>query len=512
VGGRRADRRTLLLSTVAGLALLLLPAAGAAPGATTRLSVASAGTQANGHNLLSAISADGRFVAFYSEASTLVEGDTNDARDVFVRDRQSGVTTRVSIDSAGAQGNSHSFAPAISSDGRLVAFYSHASNLVVGDTNGRDDVFVHDRQTRATTRVSVAPGGAEGNGGSYSPALNADGRFVAFLSDASNLVAGDTNTVRDVFVHDRQAGTTTRVSLSSDGVQGNINSISAALNADARFVVFSSYALNLIPDDTNDGADVFVHDRQDGTTKRVSVYEGNVEADGDSLRPVISADGRFVAFDSDAYNLAWGDTNEVFDVFVHDRQIGVTTRVSVDDGGGQANALSLRPALSADARFVAFYSEATDLVVGDTNAVSDVIVHDRESGATTRVSVDDRFAQGNGDSLRPALSANGRVVAFESDATNLVAGDSNRFSDVFARDLTAVPPPPPAPPPARCRVPRVIGLRLATAKARIRRANCRVGRVRRARSRRVGRVLRQSPRAGVRRARGARVNLVVGRR
>jgi hypothetical protein len=218
-----------------------------------------------------------------------------------------------------------------------------------------------------------------------------------------------------------------------------------------------------------------------------------------------------VAFDSDAWNLVWGDTNDTFDVFVHDRQTDITTRVSVDDSGTQSDGASYRPSLSADGRFVAFYSDASNLVPGDTNGAADVILYDRQSGATKRVSVADGGAEANSDSLRPALSASGRLVAFESEASNLVAGDSNHFTDVFLHDPVAVAPPPP-PPPVRCVVPRVTGMWLATARAKIAKANCRVGSVRRARAQRAGRVLAQSPRAGAVRTRGTKVNLVVGRR
>ena len=434
------------------LALLLLPAASAGPGATTRTSVSTGGVQGNGRSFVPAVSADGRFAAFYSDASNLVAGDTNGARDVFVHDRQTGETTRMSVDSTGTEANGDSFAPAISGDGRFVAFSSSGSNLVTGDTNGVNDVFVRDRQAGTTTRASVAPAGAEANDGSYAPSISADGRYVAF----------------------------------------------------------TSFAANLIPVDANDGSDVFVRDLQAGTTTRVSEYQGGFEADGDSLRPAISADGRFVAFDSDAWNLAWGDTNDAFDVFVKDRQTDIVTRVSVDDAGAQADGGSIRPTLSADGRFVAFYSDAANLVPGDTNGASDVILHDRRSGATKRVSVAGGGGEANGDSVRPALSADGRLIVFESDASNLVTRDSNRFTDIFLHDRAALAPPPPAP-QVRCVVPRVIGLRLAVARARIGRANCRVGRVRRARSRRAGRVLSQSPRAGSLRPRGGRVNLVVGR-
>jgi hypothetical protein len=187
---------------------------------------------------------------------------------------------------------------------------------------------------------------------------------------------------------------------------------------------------------------------------------------------------------------------------------GATFLASVATGGAAGNGRSFVPAISGDGRFAAFYSEAPNLVPGDTNAATDVFVHDRRSGATKRISVAPGGGEANGDSVRPALSADGRVVVFESDASNLVAGDSNRFTDIFVSDLSASA----LPPPARCIVPRVIGLRLATVRTRIGRASCRVGRVRRARSRRVGRVFSQSPRARSVRPRGTRVNLVVGRR
>lgn len=492
------------------LALLFLPAASAGPGATFRASVATGGAQGNGRSFVPAISADGRFAAFYSDASNLVAGDKNGARDVFVNDRQTGETTRMSVDSSGAEANDDSFAPKISADGRFVTFSSAASNLVSGDTNGVNDVFVRDRQANTTTRVSLAPGGVQPNNGSYSPSISADGRYVAFLSDATNLVAGDTNVSRDAFVVDRQTATTTRASVDSAGVQANLDSVTPVLSGNGRFVAFTSFADNLVPEDLNESSDVFVRDLQANTTTRVSEYQGGFEADFDNLRPAISADGRFVAFDSDAANLAWGDTNDVFDVFVKDRQTDILTRVSVDDSGAEGNGDSLRPSISADGRFVAFYSDASNLVPGDTNGAADVILHDRRSGATKRVSVTATGAEANGDNLRPALSADGRIVVFESDASNLVAGDSNHFTDVFLNDPSATPPQPV--PTVRCIVPRVIGFRLATARARIVRANCRVGRVRRARSRRVGRVLSQSPHARSVRPRGTRVNLVVGRR
>src|SRR5262245_2376312 len=496
-----------------GAALLVLPAAGAGPGATTRLSTATGGAQSDGRSFVPAISGDGHLVAFYSEASNLVTGDTNAARDVFVRNVQTAETSRVSVGSGGAQANGDSFAPAISADGRYVAFASAATNLVDGDTNDANDVFVRDLQANTTTRVSVGPNGAQANGGSDQPSLSGDGRLVAFTSAASNIVGGDVNNNRDAFVYDRQTGTAVNASAGLNGTQADLDSFTPQLSANGRFVAFTSFADNLVDLDQNESSNVFVRDLQANTTTRVSEYTGHYEAEGDSLRPTISADGRYVAFDSDAWYLVWGDTNDVFDVFVNDRETTVTTRISVDDAGTQAEGGSTRPSISADGRYVAFDSEASNLVSGDTNGATDAFVYDRRSGATKRVSLVGGGGQGDADSLRPALDARGRLTAFESDASNLVAGDSNNFTDIFVHDPLGTPPPAP-PPPVRCVVPRVIGMRLAVARNRIARANCLVGSVRRARAaqKRAGKVIAQSPKAGAVRPRAAKVSLVVGRR
>ncbi|MBT9582780.1 PD40 domain-containing protein [bacterium] len=392
----------------------------------------SAGLQGNAGSHDPKTSADGRFVA-YSSASTLVAGDTNGANDIFVHDRQLGTTTRVSVDSAGAQANSASSVPSISGDGRFVAFESGASNLVVGDSNGQDDVFVHDRQTGTTTRVSVGAGGQQANDAAFQSSISPNGRFVGFASTATNLVAGDSNATTDVFVHDSQTGTTTRVSLSSAGVQGNSSSFRPpSFSADGRFVAYRSSASNLVVGDSNGANDVFVHDRQTGTTTRVSVGSGGVQANGFSGGSSISADGRFVAFESFATNLVAGDSNGQMDIFVHDRQTDTTTRASLDSAGVQGNGSSIDPpSLSADGRFVAFGSFASNLVAGDSNGTGDVFVHDRQTAATTRVSLSAAGAQGNSSSNAPWISADGLFVAFHSNASNLVTGDTNSSTDVF---------------------------------------------------------------------------------
>jgi Tol biopolymer transport system component len=342
-----------------------------------------------------------------------------------------GITTRVSVDSSGAQGNGESDFPAISADGRFVAFHSAATNLVAGDTNGFFDVFVHDRQTGITTMVSVDSSGSQGNGLSAFPAISADGRFVAFHSIASNLVPADTNADLDVFVHDRQTGITTRVSVDSSGAQGNNTSGLPIISADGRFVAFQSFASNLVAGDTNLTGDVFVHDRETGVTTRVSVDSSGAQGNEESEMPSISADGRFVAFHSLGSNLVAGDTNGFFDVFLHDRETGVTSRVSVDSSGLQGDNGSYNPSISADGRFVAFESDATNFVAGDSNFTTDVFVYEQATGGTERVSVNSSGADGNDGSILPAISAHGGLVAFESFASNLVAGDTNRSPDVF---------------------------------------------------------------------------------
>jgi Tol biopolymer transport system component len=452
-----------LLLVLAGLVLVAGGGANASVGTTERVSVSTGGGEGTGDSGAwgrPAISSDGRFVAFESFATDLVAGDTNNASDIFVRDREGGTTTRVSLDGGGNQANGFSFQPVISSDGRYVAFESDATNLVSGDTNTANDVFVRDRQTGSTIRVSVATGGAQANGPSFQPAISSDGRYVAFYSEASNLVAGDTNAFcdtdgdtqyddncPDVFVRDRdtdgdsvfdEAGavSTTRVSVGSGG-QGNGASIDPAISGEGRYVAFDSEATNLVSGDGNGTWDVFVRDRQLGVTERVSVDSAGSEGNGVSYSPAVNWDGRFVAFASVATNLVAGDTNSVADILVRDRQTGITERVSLSSGGNQSNGGSYDPGLSWDGRYVVFQSEASNLVPGDTNGSEDIFVRDRTRGATTRVSVDSAGGEANGNSSAPGISSDGRYAAFYSVASNLVSGDTNGRQDVFVHDRGA---------------------------------------------------------------------------
>ncbi len=364
------------------------------------------------------LSADGRYVAFSSSASNLVSGSSNGGRGTFVYDRQTGTLERV--------GNaSYNYAhPSLSADGRFVAFASYGESAF-GDRNSFSQVFVYDRKTGAVTQVSVANDGEQGNSYSYEPSLSADGRFVAFTSWASNLVSDDTNELPDVFVFDLVERTIKRVSVADDGTQGNSSSDSPSLSKDGRFVAFASNASNLVSHDPDWMPDVFVYDRQTRTIKRIGVPDDGTHGDALSFSPSLSANGRLVAFLAKFISGACR-------VYVYDLESGTTEEVGVPrDGISPENFSGDGLSLSGDGRYVAFSSTASNLVQGDTNRTSDVFIYDRLNRTIERVSVAADGKQGNSHSSLPSLSADGRVVAFVSQASNLVSGDWNGSLDVF---------------------------------------------------------------------------------
>ncbi|MBI2899166.1 MAG: hypothetical protein HYY17_03215 [Planctomycetes bacterium] len=377
-----------------------------------------------------ALSADGRYAAFSSSYPSLVWNDSNGVADIFVADRTTGNLERVSVSTLGAQGGKECYLPpAISGDGRYVLFAT-ASALELADKNGVSDLYLRDRVAGTTTNVTPGANGATG-----SCAIAADGSCAAFVSTATNLVWGDTNGTLDVFVRPLgKYATTSRASVGAGGAQANGWSDMPAASGDGRYVVFHSSASNLVSGDGNGTIDVFVRDRQAGTTVRASVATGGGEGNSKSWFASISANGRYVAFVSEASNLVWGDTNGVEDVFMRDLLTGVTARVSVGPNGAQGNARSTGvPAISADGRYVSFLSEASNLVPNDTNGTLDAFVHDRQTGETARVSVATGGLQANGGSVATSISADGRVVAFASLATNLGGNDQNGQPDVFLR-------------------------------------------------------------------------------
>ena len=415
-------------STIITLAALVLvsTAPSATTARTTRISVSSSRQQGDRPSFTAGISASGRFVAFTSQATNLVPGDTNDRQDAFVNDRRTGHTQRVSVSSSSAQAkpgpnpDGGSAAMDLSANGRYVLFRSDAPNLVPGDANGRSDAFIRDRATGRTRRIPPAGLGISAG------VLSANGRY-AVLEAADNL-----------YRYDLRRGRLLRLTAGANGW-----SVSPSVSADGRYVAFTSIASNLVRGDTNKLPDIFVRNMRTGRTARVSVTSTGKQGVGKrysngSNAPTISSDGRYVAFHSDMTNLVQGDTNGVFDIFVHDRATGKTQRVSVSSTGRQSNAESGAGAsFSANGRYVAFSSLATNLVADDRNDITDVFVRDLGKHRTQLVSLG---MHGQGDDaswvgLGAAFTRDGRHLLFASWAANLVPGDTNGVADVFVRDL-----------------------------------------------------------------------------
>jgi Tol biopolymer transport system component len=433
---------------VAMLGLLGAATPADAQDAVSRVSVDSNGTQGNGQcKYRPAISDDGRYVAFTSDATNLVANDTNGCPDVFVHDRVTGATVRVSVASSGAEANFDSDWPSISSSGRYVAFESGAWNLASHDYNNCEDIFVHDRDPDGngvfdegngiTTRVNVDSNGAQANRETFECSISGDGQRIVFRSYADNLIPFDSNGGwPDIFLHDLGTGITMVVSVDAMGVQGNLDSFSTAISRDGNVVIFASNSTNLVAGDTNGCTDVFVHDLVRQTTIRVSVDSLGNQGDYYSNFPSISDDGSIVVFSSLADNLVAGDSNNNYDIFLHDSNTGVTERISIGLSGAEPDGYSLDSVVNADGTVVTYLSGADNLVLNDTNLQPDAFVLDRISGRTSIVSATCSGIPGNGLTDWPSISADGTLVVFSSDAANLIQGDTNAVSDVFVHDRT----------------------------------------------------------------------------
>ena len=412
-------------------AALGAPAASAAVGDVERVSVASDGAQGDDDSTAPSISGDGNVVAFQSRAGNLVGGDANGGLDVFTRRRAARETDRVN-GGGSPPVSAGSSAPAVSADGISIAFESFSPELGAGPVG---DVFVR-RGGGAIVRVT-APTGNGGNGGGFTPAISGDGGTVVFASSSPELVVGDENGLPDVFSF--RAGSIQRLSRSFGGAEANGSSDQPAIARDGGIVAFRSEATNLVGgSDPGGTADIYVRTSA-GSTERVSLAVRGGVPNGDSEDPSISANGKVVAFVSSASDLVPGDGNGFQDVFVHDRDTRVTTRVNVASDGTEANLGASGPSISADGRFVAFASRATNLDAGDTNNVGDIFVHDRQTGVTSRVSKRRGFPGGEGsgdDSVAPAISADGCFVAFETGSFGgFSSQDTNGAADVHVADL-----------------------------------------------------------------------------
>jgi len=401
------------------------------------VSTSSGSVLADGFSDLPSASADGHYIAFFSAATNLVAGDTNGAADVFVRDRQTGTTARVSLADDGSQGDDFSGWPAISADGRFVTFQSFAGNLVPGGQRGVGAVYVRDRQLGRTTRVSLSSTGVAADSDCLFPSISGDGRFVAFNSKATNLVPGGGGGAHQVYVRDLLTGETSLASAGNDGSPGDADSTTPALSGDGRYVAFFSAASNLVPGATAAGRQVFLRDLRTGTIQLVSGAPDGSPANAgipnySAERLAVSPDGRYVAFTSSASNLISGDNNFQSDVFEWDRTTKTTIVVSVTNDGTLLFGAGA-PAISADGRFVAFRAG----IMGAPTPY--IAVRDTATRQTMIHSVGPGGVLGSAFSADSALSADGRILAFASNASNLVAGDTNGQQDIFSVALPSTP-------------------------------------------------------------------------
>ncbi|WP_309073975.1 S-layer protein, partial [Paenarthrobacter sp.] len=399
------------------------------PGTIDLVHLTPGGTPGSGMPFAPVVSADGRYVAFVSASADLAPGmDSNDQEDLFVRDMVTGAVQLISATPAGNAANAWSHEPSISADGRFVVFTSSASNLVAGDTNGVDDVFIRDLEAGITTLVSVTPNGATGSGRSYQGSVSADGRFVAFTSNVGSLVSGDTNNSADVFVRDMNLGSTVLVSATSAGTVGNGSSSGANISADGRHVAFSSTASGMTPHATNKIGNLFVRNLAAQTTQLVSVSGEGHAGDNLSHSPSMSADGRFIAFGSYASNLVPGKPGATNGVLLRDMTSGTTSLVSVPPSG---NGWSHSPSISGDGRFVSFISLGIDMITGEEREAEDVYVRDMTTGITKLVSVTPSGASLDEWHIMQSISGDGRFVVFSVFGQDLLPPDQPPGVGVF---------------------------------------------------------------------------------
>ncbi|NUP94976.1 MAG: PD40 domain-containing protein [Planctomycetaceae bacterium] len=419
------------MRTHLALALVLLSPAALA-WQCEQCSVTSAGVPAVSASFVGATDDSGTWVVFSSAANNLIPGDTLDLSDVFLRDRNAGTTTVLSISTGGQLGNANSNAPSISGNGQLVCFVSVASNLVTGDTNARNDVFVRNLSTGQLQLASRAGFGAPGSDHSFQPRLSPDATKLVFVSKSSNFVAGDTNGFDDVFVRTLATGAMVRASVATGDVQSNGNSSNPSLSADGNFVVFTSAATNLVATDSNGLTDVFVHDLTTGVTTLVSSPPAGGVSNGEADHGFLSADARFVVFSSRGTNLSTGVPNTSFyHPYLHDRLLNTTVRLDFTATGAYANKHGTALGVSIDGRHAWFRSAANQVAAGDVNNFEDVFVRDVQLGVTTKLTKGYNGAPIQVGTDAAVLSSNGAYVVVETRSPNMVPTDYNNVGDVF---------------------------------------------------------------------------------
>jgi Tol biopolymer transport system component len=420
--------------------VLILSSAAASAADTTLISRTSQKKQSNGISGEPATSQTGQFVAYRSSATNL-DSDRCDRgiNQIYVSDRSTGTIRCVSVNSSGKEGDQDSFAPSITGDGRFIAFTSVATNFAGNQCdNGFNQIYVRDRTSGTTRCVSVNSNGHEANQDSDASSISADGTLIAFNSAATNLAGNKCdNGFNHIFVHDLTTGTTNCVSVRTNGDEGNGDSFDPSISADGQVVVFESTATNLASRCNNGNSHIYLHHRVTGETSCVSVNNEGQQSNGNSALARVSGDGRFVAFQSDSTNVTTRCNNGHAQIFVRDTLEERTTCSSIDNHGNQGNNDSVQPSISSNGRFVAFSSNTTNLTGNRCMGGNmQVFVRDRADEKTKCASLGPKNVEGNGNSSSPSISANGSMVTFESDANNLVKKDTNNLRDVFGQGIS----------------------------------------------------------------------------
>lgn len=399
------------------------------------------GTPAELLSRSASVAAGGNLVVFHSDSSHLVADDLNLDTDIFMLDRTKGRLELVSRSGSGANGNARSEFPTLSADGRWVAFQSRATNLITGDNNTFQDVFVKDRQTGTVRRASVGASGVQARGGSDASMISANGLFVVYQSFATNLVAGDTNGCWDVFLYDMTTRVTRCLSLNPAGRTGNGDSVGPLISQDGRWVAFSSYAADLVPDDGNQDQDVFLADTVTGAIELVSRRPDGASAHGASTAGSISADGRWILFDSSADDLGQASTGEGAGAgYLYDRMTRVVTRLVVPVPAGVGDPGFFGATLSADARYVALNSSSPALVAGNDRGYTQVYLWDRQTGGLRCLSLGFDRRPGTGNSFGARFSPDARFLTIRSFAANLLGETGYGSSQAYVIDTATVQP------------------------------------------------------------------------
>ncbi|MCB0353408.1 MAG: PD40 domain-containing protein [Bdellovibrionales bacterium] len=384
-------------------------------------------------------SADGSLIVFSSDATNLVPNDDNDLSDIFLVDRsgESNTIARLSVGLGSSEADGDSRNPVLSADGKFVAFESDATNLVAGDDNNVTDIFVYSIDDETIERVSLSFGGGDADGASTAPSISNDGQYVVFQSVATDIVTGDDNEVSDVFRYDRDADTADRASVGFDDdtpIEGDGASRNSAISGDGSLVVFESDATNLVSNDNNDASDVFLRSFADDSITLASISTAEDTGNAPSGSPFISNDGSIVAFQSSASDLVTSDQNDAQDVFVYSIATETVSRISVGRSNQESNGPSFSPTLNSDGQYVLFESAATNLVVFDQNNTVDLFAYDRDAETMTRVSVDSLSREVNAASGEASVNSTGQFIAFSSGSNDYVTGDDNDANDIFLID------------------------------------------------------------------------------